>query len=598
LKIHQARERERFCKRVLSVADVERYSIQSIDNNEEQSDVVYSVLESLKKWIHFPEDHKKNSNIVYNPLFMTVTGAGGCGKTHVIHVLVNAIEEIFPDVKVSIKVAPTGSAAFNIFGKTLHSTFALNIKSAKKLPSNSQQKRLREDLQESLLLICDEMSLVSFDHLFGIERNCKNYALGGVNNEKPFGGIPIVMLFGDHNQLPSIAKGALNVYNPDGTNNMNGTLEQIKGREVLRTLATTVKELKTSQRLDQGTKTFKDILSTLRETGLLSDVQYNVLKSIDVQNVSSERAKFLEDKAMWLFTTKHECADHNIRMLREKNKDHPVAKMQRVSRSSVNPEKGITKSHFDDDLHDLTEGICVSARVALTRPNLKPDWGLYNGAIGTVISIIYRKGECPNKINPSTKTIFLPQYVVVEFDSYKGPVWNVHKPKQVPIAPKTKYCTKGHCCMVTYIPLRLAFSRTLHTFQGQEAGPGKDIPAIVLHAGARTFEGKCPGLLYTGLSRAANIGNGDIEKSALYLIKPGSDEKRYKDIVHKARSNKSNKEIYERVRTRRCWQNYLKKNIRKKTFTMDEKKELTEWSKTTKIGKGELHQIIHFHNNH
>ncbi len=40
--------------------------------------------------------------------------------------------------------------------------------------------------------------------------------------------------------------------------------------------------------------------------------------------------------------------------------------------------------------------------------NFEPDWGLYNGSIGTVKEIVFKKGESPLDGT-------LPQYVIVEF---------------------------------------------------------------------------------------------------------------------------------------------------------------------------------------
>jgi hypothetical protein len=44
--------------------------------------------------------------------------------------------------------------------------------------------------------------------------------------------------------------------------------------------------------------------------------------------------------------------------------------------------------------------------------NIEPKWGLYNGAIGTVVDIIFRKGEPPNEGH-------LPTLVVVDLTHYR-----------------------------------------------------------------------------------------------------------------------------------------------------------------------------------
>src|SRR6476620_2498635 len=69
------------------------------------------------------------------------------------------------------------------------------------------------------------------------------------------------------------------------------------------------------------------------------------------------------------------------------------------------------------------------------------------------------------------------------------------------------------CCCRTYIPLRLAFAQTIHTFQGQNAGPVEPgqapnaVQKLVCDLGTRRFEGNCMGLFYTLLSRVTTFGN-------------------------------------------------------------------------------------------
>ena len=56
--------------------------------------------------------------------------------------------------------------------------------------------------------------------------------------------------------------------------------------------------------------------------------------------------------------------------------------------------------------------LCVGAKVYLTKNKMVP-YGLYNSSPGTIKEIYY-------KIDSNHKTD-LPEYVLVEFDNYKGP---------------------------------------------------------------------------------------------------------------------------------------------------------------------------------
>jgi hypothetical protein len=89
---------------------------------------------------------------------------------------------------------------------------------------------------------------------------------------------------------------------------------------------------------------------------------------------------------------------------------------------------------------------------------------------------------------------------------YCGPLFIEGAPTIVPIAPIRVPCKKGICCERTYMPLRLAFAQTVHTFQGQNTGPVETgqapnaIQKLVCDPGTRRFEGNCVGVFYTILS--------------------------------------------------------------------------------------------------
>jgi hypothetical protein len=66
--------------------------------------------------------------------------------------------------------------------------------------------------------------------------------------------------------------------------------------------------------------------------------------------------------------------------------------------------------------------------VYTTKVNIEPKLGLYTGAIGTVVDIIFRKESNPNEGH-------LPAVVVVDLKHYRGPVWDDDNPTHAPIVP-------------------------------------------------------------------------------------------------------------------------------------------------------------------
>ncbi len=124
--------------------------------------------------------------------FLFVTGKAGTGKS----TFVKAIRQM-TSRRLAV-VAPTGVAAMNAGGQTIHSFFRLrpgpiNLDSIVRLP----RRRLYEKLE---LLIIDEVSMVRADLLDAIERFLR---LNGPHQDLPFGGVQIVAV-GDLYQLPPV----------------------------------------------------------------------------------------------------------------------------------------------------------------------------------------------------------------------------------------------------------------------------------------------------------------------------------------------------------------------------------------------------------
>ena len=114
--------------------------------------------------------------------------------------------------------------------------------------------------------------------------------------------------------------------------------------------------------------------------------------------------------------------NHNKSRLLETNQYFPVAKIkalcQGVHANSISTDKSGGLSH--------TIYLCKRSKVMLT-VNLCVNFGLYNGACGTVIDIIYLNGNHPSEA--------LPDIVVVDFPHYKGPAFIDEMPTAVPITP-------------------------------------------------------------------------------------------------------------------------------------------------------------------
>ena len=89
-----------------------------------------------------------------SPLRMIVSGTAGTGKSYWIHCL-----RLFLNSRVRV-AAPTGVAAFNIEGHTLHSLLSLPVKGDYKDLEGERLHQMQQSLANMEYLIIDEMSMV------------------------------------------------------------------------------------------------------------------------------------------------------------------------------------------------------------------------------------------------------------------------------------------------------------------------------------------------------------------------------------------------------------------------------------------------------
>lgn len=125
-----------------------------------------------------------------------VFGSAGTGKSTLIKKIRNL------DLN-SVILAPTGIAALNVGGQTIHSFFKFDFS-----PSPKNKKPLNSALVQKLdLLIVDETSMLNPAILDAIDKSLKKNR----KNSKPFGGLSI-MLVGDIFQLEPVVKGEAKKY--------------------------------------------------------------------------------------------------------------------------------------------------------------------------------------------------------------------------------------------------------------------------------------------------------------------------------------------------------------------------------------------------
>ncbi|MFR9524280.1 MAG: AAA family ATPase [Rikenellaceae bacterium] len=131
-----------------------------------------------------------------------LTGKAGSGKTTFLRTVVQTLN------KRVVVAAPTGVAAINARGVTLHSLFQLpfgpNLPGATSSPQMATRKIGRKKLaliRSIELLVIDEISMVRCDLLDAVDETLRKIR----RNNRPFGGVQLLMI-GDIEQLSPICR--------------------------------------------------------------------------------------------------------------------------------------------------------------------------------------------------------------------------------------------------------------------------------------------------------------------------------------------------------------------------------------------------------
>lgn len=390
------------------------------DLYNDQKGIACVIMNAVREWVEC-EDLSK-----FEPLRMVVNGSGGAGKSVVINTIVTVMREMFDCNDVIRVAAPTGTSAFNVGGETLHhftgmGTSEMQYKANSMTPDH--RIRLIKKCKTLLALVIDERSMVSTKVLGTTSRMLAETMFeGGPLSHLSFGGLPIVVLFGDDFQLPSQEESALDALFSKGGGKMN-----VIGRGELLSCANFVMELCGNKRLQDDREDDKKLLGKVRTNSKLEDKDVDRLLNLHLSRMEEQHGvdevTRIEQKSIHLFYRNEPKTRKNIESIRNvaEEKENPVAIVRPICYSA--PTGKGNSSHFGNSKKPPEASIiCRGAKVALEGRNFNPLWGLHNGACGVVEEIVFAEDSNPNQGN-------LPMYVVVNFPLYCGPVWDVNNPK-------------------------------------------------------------------------------------------------------------------------------------------------------------------------
>jgi hypothetical protein len=385
----------------------------------------------------------------YSPLRATIYGAGGCGKSHLIHTIQQMIDEYCEGHMSCYCSAPSGSAAFRIGGSTVHSFAGINVSVPWQELSDENRTLMKQKLKYILCWIIDERSLLGARTIAAAERNLRETVFNEHAKSIPWGGIPVILLLGDDYQLPPVlVDGAITLFTKRTNLKHNLTRKksskqssnaqgftQIGGDILINEMTerTFALDKNFRQRDTEGNNNqsvFRGILSRLR-TCQQTDDDCKKIMSLRLSSIHDEAfCQYIENhkKTLYLFSTNKPRNEKNLKMLHKLSMEtnEPVALINAKFQHSSGSQTAIF-SHFDVKSITLNNPLCIGCKVAVDTLNICPTWGIFNGCLGTVVDIVYDHPQGPN--NYSTN---MPKYVIVDIPEFRPPphvtVWDINNP--------------------------------------------------------------------------------------------------------------------------------------------------------------------------
>ena len=463
--------------------------VQQLDCHQRHVfDTVIKYCKDLRKSV------QSRANVPEPPLLL-VHGGAGSGKSTLIHAISMWAESILrtsdnrhPDYPLIIRNAPTGTAASNISGLTIHSSFNLRFGNSFNSLPDKQRDTQRNILSYLQILIIDEISMMKADMLYQLNLRLQEIK----QNKNDFGGIS-VLLFGDIMQLrPVKARWIF-----DEPSNPQFALSY-SVRSLWELFQ--VVELKINHR--QGDDhDYADLLNRVR-LGKQTENDIQILQS-------RVRNEFPPD-AIHLYGKNRNVYEYNEDKLTELQGEEYTIMAQNIHPARANYEPKISKEGLVNDSPFLNKlKIKETARIMLIY-NIDTGDGLTNGALGEIVQI-------------NTKERNEVKDLLIRFDNPDiGKQLRKSHHIQDDLTPIGKISfsyslgsiKKGHAATakVVQFPLRLAWAVTVHKFQGQTVKP----PASLVGHMESIFD---KGQAYVLLGRVQSLSQLYLSSCSAEMIK-------------------------------------------------------------------------------
>ena len=385
-----------------------------------------------------------------------ITGRAGTGKSTLLEYFKQKTKK-----KIAI-LAPTGVAALNVGGQTIHSFFGFGPEVT--LSSIENSKRLNKKIYKIIeTIVIDEVSMVRADLLDCVDKFLR---INRKNKDQPFGGIQMIFI-GDLYQLPPVVVGKeremfkthyASPYFFDSKVLSQTQLEFIELEKIYR----------------QKDQNFIELLNAIRNRTITESQIDKINKRVD-QTFESPPNDF------YITLTTTNDISHKIN-------EKELSKLS----GKYFSYKGQIEGQFDKNYipTEIDLKLKIGAQVMLLNNDPSRRW--INGTIGKITEV---KKEGKEEII----IVELPKGEKVKVSRFS---WTIYKLYYNTI---TKALDSEIIGTFTQYPLKLAWSVTIHK------GQGKTFEKVIVDIGKGTFS---HGQMYVALSRCTSL-NGIVLKTPI-----------------------------------------------------------------------------------
>ncbi len=414
----------------------------------------------MKELIFSPEACRALNLVQDTGKNVFITGKAGTGKSTLLeHLRLNSKRKM-------VVLAPTGVAAVNVNGDTIHSFFGL--KPGFEL-DEAREKRIDEKKAKRFkslkTILIDEISMVRADLLDAIDVFLRKAR----DDNNPFGGVQMVF-FGDLYQLPPVMtwrdkEKFLSEYESP----YFFDAKVFQGANDLLSDSFHLEHIQLTKIYRQTDDNFIEVLNGVRNNCMTDDHLEKLNERHDADFIPDK-----DDKFIHLMTTNADAATINAVEL---------AKLKGSMTTFVAANSGKIAKNLRPNDEEVT--VKVGAQVMFIYNDPERKW--VNGTIGRVVNICEDYNEETDKMET---------FLIVEKEDGKRVEVRPHKWEISRYVFASGNFKREQIGSFTQIPLKLAWAITIHKSQG------KTFEKVIIDLGSGSF---AHGQTYVALSRCTSL---------------------------------------------------------------------------------------------